>query len=115
MCTSPTSRSPTSPGPSAATSGARAMPRPFARHYDAIYADKDYGRDLAALEALLEGRALRNGRLLELGAGTGNHTLRLAPRVGELASVEIDRDFAEVLSTKVAAAGARNVRVYSCP
>jgi SAM-dependent methyltransferase len=91
------------------------MPRPFARHYDAIYADKDYDRDIAAFETLLDGRALRNGRLLELGAGTGNHTLRLAPRVGDLASVEIDADFHQVLAGKVAAAGAKNVRTYACP
>jgi SAM-dependent methyltransferase len=41
-------------------------------------------------------------RLLELGAGTGNHTVRLAPMVRELTSLEIDTEFAQLARRKVA-------------
>ena len=78
------------------------MPRPFARHYDAIYADKDYGADVAAFESLAGAGAGR--KLLEIGAGTGNHTLRLAARAGRLVSIEVDADFGEILERKVAGA-----------
>jgi SAM-dependent methyltransferase len=88
------------------------MPRPFVQHYDAIYADKDYAGDLEVLEAYAG--PLAGKSLLELGAGTGNHTLRLAPRVASLACVEIDPDFYEVLALKLAAASLPNVTRYAC-
>ena len=88
------------------------MPRPFALHYDAIYADKEYGGDIEVLEAYAGPLAAK--RLLELGAGTGNHTLRLAPRVAALACLEIDPDFSEILAAKLAAAALPNVSRYAC-
>ena len=88
------------------------MPRPFVSHYDAIYADKDYGGDIEVLEAYAGPLAGKN--LLELGAGTGNHTLRLAPKVAALACLEIDPDFSEVLAGKLAAAALPNVTRYAC-
>jgi 16S rRNA (adenine1518-N6/adenine1519-N6)-dimethyltransferase len=42
-------------------------------------------------------------RFLEIGAGRGALTLALAPRVGELLAVEIDRDLAPALSARVPA------------
>lgn len=88
------------------------MPRPFVLHYDAIYADKDYVGDLDVLEAYAG--PLAGKTLLELGAGTGNHTLRLASRVASLACLEIDPDFNEVLAAKLAAAALPNVARYAC-
>lgn len=88
------------------------MPRPFVLHYDAIYADKDYGGDLEVLEAYAG--PLKGKRLLEIGAGTGNHTLRLAPKVAALACLEIDPDFSEVLADKLATAALPNVTRYAC-
>jgi SAM-dependent methyltransferase len=74
------------------------MPRPFVEHYDALYADKDYDADIDAFEALAG--ALHGRKLLEIGAGTGNHSRRLAARAGQLVSVEIDPDFGEILRRK---------------
>lgn len=74
------------------------MPRPFVEHYDALYADKDYHADIDAFEALAG--ALRGRKLLEIGAGTGNHSQRLAAKAGRLVSVEIDPDFGEILRRK---------------
>jgi predicted O-methyltransferase YrrM len=90
------------------------MARPFVQHYDAIYADKDYDSDIAAFESLAEPISLTGKRLLEIGAGTGNHTLRLAPMVAELACLEIDPDFSEVLAAKLADAALPNVTRYAC-
>jgi predicted O-methyltransferase YrrM len=88
------------------------MPRPFVQHYDAVYADKDYASDIEVLEAYAG--PLAGKSLLELGAGTGNHTLRLAPRVATLVCLEIDPDFSEVLATKLAAAALPNVTRCAC-
>lgn len=90
------------------------MPRPFVQHYDVVYADKDYDSDVAALEALAGPAALADKRLLEIGAGTGNHTVRLARKVAELACLEIDPDFSEVLAAKLAAAALSNVTRHAC-
>ena len=90
------------------------MPRPFAQHYDHLYVDKDYGSDIAALETLVGADSLAGKRVLEIGAGTGNHTLRLASKVGELVSIEIDADFAEVLRSKLEADRPRNVAFFDC-
>lgn len=89
--------------------------RPFARHYDAIYADKDYDSDIAVLSTLCDGKDLSASRMLEIGAGTASHTVRLASRVKELVSVEIDLDFAALARRKVEAAAHANVALSSSP
>jgi SAM-dependent methyltransferase len=91
------------------------MVRPFARHYDAIYADKDYDSDIVALSTLCGCKELSTSRVLEIGAGTASHTVRLAPRVKELVSVEIDLDFAMLARQKVEAAAHANVQLGSRP
>lgn len=91
------------------------MPRPFAAHYDLIYADKDYGRDIAAFAALAGAENLPAMRVLEIGAGTGNQSLRLAESVRELVAVEIDPDFFDVLAAKVAARGPANLTLERDP
>jgi predicted O-methyltransferase YrrM len=91
------------------------MVRPFARHYDSIYADKDYESDIAVLSALCGNKSFSESRVLEIGAGTGSHTVRLASRVKELVSVEIDPDFAKLARQKVEAAACANVRLNSAP
>jgi SAM-dependent methyltransferase len=78
------------------------MLRPFARHYDAIYADKDYDADIQTISAISKSEKWSKSRILEIGAGTGNHTVRLARLAEEVVAVEIDRDFAAVAREKIA-------------
>jgi len=104
-----------SSGRSAPRSETDRMPRPFAEHYDTIYADKDYATDVAVV---LKATGLSKGtgaRLLELGAGTGNHSRLLAREVDALVSVEIDADFAEVAEKKLAALDLRNIAFETRP
>ena len=89
--------------------------RPFARYYDAIYADKDYDSDIGVLSTLCGNGDFSPSRVLEIGAGTASHTIRLASRVKELVSVEIDLDFAVLARQKLAAATLANVQFSSCP
>ncbi len=90
------------------------MARPFVQHYDAIYADKDYDSDIAAFEGLAGPAALKGKRVLEIGAGTGNHSLRLAPKVANLVCLEVDPDFSEALAAKLSAAALPNVVRHAC-
>ena len=91
------------------------MPRPFAQHYDAIYADKNYDRDIQVFEELAHAPWLADKRVLEIGAGTGNHTLRLSTKVGHLVSVETDADFAKVLSHKLSRGAPQNIAFFEGP
>lgn len=91
------------------------MPRPFAEHYDLMYADKDYGKDVADFARMAAVADMAEIRLLELGAGTGNQSLLLARMVKELVAIEIDPDFFAILSRKIGAAGLGNVRLEHRP
>lgn len=51
---------------------------PYARYYDLLYRDKDYGAEAAFVSGLIRKHAPRATRLLELGSGTGIHASRLA-------------------------------------
>lgn len=86
--------------------------RPFVEHYDLIYADKDYAADIAAFEALVKG-PLADLDVLEIGAGTGNQSKLLAPRVKSLTALEIDADFAALLQSALGSAS--NVRIVREP
>jgi SAM-dependent methyltransferase len=90
------------------------MVRPFARHYDSIYSDKDYQSDIAVLTTLC-GEKLTACRVVEIGAGTGNHTVRLARLVQELVSIEIDPDFAEMAQLKIRDAASTNIDFQAVP
>lgn len=87
--------------------------RPFARHYDTVYSDKDYGSDIAVLKALCGPANAVGEALLEIGAGTGSHTVRLASLFASVTAIEIDKEFAEVARLKVS--NCSNVRLTTTP
>lgn len=87
------------------------MTRPFVAHYDEIYVDKDYGKDIRDFLAM--SGAGSASRVLEIGAGTGNQTLRLAAVTSSVTAVEIDADFATAAKRKLASVP--NVEVHRGP
>lgn len=91
------------------------MARPFVAHYDLLYADKDYDKDIRDFLALTGLSAPIRTPLLEIGAGTGNQTIRLAQFAAHPTCVEIDPDFAEILRAKVTPASHAHVRVVDQP
>ena len=91
------------------------MPRPFVQNYDVIYADKNYDQDIEVFESLVDAAPLIEKRVIEIGGGTGNHTVRLARKVGGLVSIETDADFAAILRQKLADRNLRNVTFFECP
>lgn len=90
-----------------------ALVRPFVRHYDTLFADKDYDSDVVTLATLTGAGA--TSRVLELGAGTGSHSHRLGRFCREVVSVEIDADFHSACAARLQAADSRNVTLYATP
>ncbi len=81
----------------------------YARLYDAMYANKDYTRECDAIEGAIrrygDGGAYR--AVLDLGCGTGNHSVALARRGYDVAGVDLSEDMLAVARAKAAAAGVR--------
>jgi SAM-dependent methyltransferase len=54
---------------------------PYARHYDAMYEEKDYAREVDYVEWAFRRSGARNVKaVLDVGCGTGGHAIRLAQR-----------------------------------
>jgi SAM-dependent methyltransferase len=61
----------------------------YARYYDLLYKDKDYGAESDYLHRILQVHAPGARRLLDLGCGTGSHALALAGRGFDVVGVDI--------------------------
>lgn len=91
------------------------MPRPFVKHYDCLYADKDYDKDVSDSLTLLGREDTHALTLLELGCGTGNQTFRLAERFRAITAVEIDSDFVSIFQAKLETQSLGNVTFSDQP
>ena len=81
----------------------------YADSYDALYADKDYGAECDLLEEIFRGTDRPVRSVLDLGCGTGRHSVELARRGYELVGVDLsegmlDRARRLAISEGVAAA-----------
>jgi SAM-dependent methyltransferase len=78
----------------------------YAGAYDAMYADKDYEAECDLVEEAFRrfGSAPVNA-ILDLGCGTGNHSIPLARRGYEVAGVDLSTDMLAIAAQKAARAG----------
>ncbi len=81
----------------------------YARLYDAMYAGKDYAHECDAVEGATtrygDGGAYR--AILDLGCGTGNHSVALARRGYDVAGVDLSEDMLAIAREKAAVASVR--------
>jgi SAM-dependent methyltransferase len=61
----------------------------YADSYDALYADKDYGAECDLLEEIFLGADRRVRSVLDLGCGTGRHSVELARRGYQVVGVDL--------------------------
>jgi len=64
----------------------------YAAAYDALYQDKDYAAECDLLQDAFDRYAERVQRVLDLGCGTGNHTVVLAERGFDMVGVDRSPD-----------------------
>jgi SAM-dependent methyltransferase len=67
----------------------------YADSYDTLYADKDYGAECDLLEEIFRRTDRPVRSVLDLGCGTGRHSVELARRGYELVGVDISRGMLE--------------------
>jgi protein-L-isoaspartate(D-aspartate) O-methyltransferase len=90
-----------------------------ARYRSVAFADMalPIGHGETMMKPTVEGRLLQaldlrgEDSVLEIGTGTGFITACLARLAGQVTSVELHADFAEAARARIAAAGAKNVRI----
>ncbi len=69
--------------------------------YDDLFADKDYAREVRLVLELGLGDVPAPARILEIGAGTGNHSFACAGLGHEITAVEIDGNMMRMLRAKL--------------
>lgn len=72
----------------------------YASNYDLLYQDKDYSAESERIDGIIKKFEPRASKLLELGSGTGNHTVHLA-RKYSVTSVERSPFMLEIARSKV--------------
>jgi len=71
-----------------------------AKHYDAVYSDKDYEKEVEILTSLVEGRNPNARTLLDVACGTGKH-LELLAKQYECSGVDLDSEMLVVAAERV--------------
>ncbi len=67
----------------------------YADSYDALYADKDYGAECDLVEEIFRGTDRPVRSLLDLGCGTGRHSVELARRGYQVVGVDLSENMLE--------------------
>lgn len=76
----------------------------YAEHYDQLYAAKDYGEECDLIEAALARHGgAKPGSMLDVGCGTGGHSLELARRGFRMTGVDLSPSMVDQARAKGAA------------
>jgi SAM-dependent methyltransferase len=77
----------------------------YAPWYDLLYRDKDYAAEVDFVERRLHDHGAAQGKLLDLGCGTGVHAIEFARRGWRVAGVDLSRDMIARAKTRAEQAG----------
>lgn len=73
-----------------------------AKHYDAVYSDKDYEGESERLASIVRGRVPGAGTFLDVACGTGRHIEYLAQNSGfECTGVDLDEEMLAIAKERV--------------
>jgi len=73
----------------------------YAELYDAFYFDKNYDKEVGMLEDIFKKHDCHPGqRLLDIGCGTGNHTIRMAKKGYNVTGIDPSKSMLEIAKRK---------------
>lgn len=73
----------------------------YARYYNLLYRDKDYGKEAQYIHQLLQTHAPKTQSILELGCGTGNHAQLLAKQGYNVYGVDLSSEMLRQFSDRI--------------
>lgn len=73
----------------------------YSQIYDALYKDKDYRRECDYLEELFKMFRVKVKKILDLGCGTGNHSIELGKRGYEVVGIDISEKMINIATEKL--------------
>lgn len=77
----------------------------YSRAYDRLYKDKNYIKECDFIESVFKKNRLKVRRILDLGCGTGGHSLVLAKRGYDVVGVDISNEMLNIARSKAKEAG----------
>ncbi|PZC47923.1 MAG: SAM-dependent methyltransferase [Chloroflexi bacterium] len=77
----------------------------YASLYDVLYEDKDYERECDLVTGILGGGSRTARRILDLGCGTGGHSVLLAQQGYSVVGVDISASMLDIAREKASTAG----------
>lgn len=81
----------------------------YAQGYDSMYRTKDYAAECDLLEGVWSESGVAVKSVLDLGCGTGGHSLELASRGYQVTGVDVSPEMIAIARRKTAEAGAEGV------
>jgi len=72
----------------------------YAKYYDLLYSEKDYGAESKFVESLLEEHECSGRRILELGCGTGKHAFELGKNGWQVLGIDLSQEMVMAANSK---------------
>lgn len=84
----------------------------FYQYYDALFQSKNYAKEVSSLLTLAKKYGIsKPQKVLEIGCGTGNHTIHLAKQVKDLIALDTDPLMIQMAVKKIKLKKIKNVRI----
>lgn len=84
----------------------------FYKYYDTLFKAKDYQEETKMVFALTKKFGIKNPkRVLEIGCGTGNHTILLSKKAKKIVAIDIDKNMINLARRKIGNLKIKNVEI----
>jgi SAM-dependent methyltransferase len=90
------------------------MNNKYYKYYDYLYINKNYEEDIKQIDHILNlkiNKKLKIKRVLEVGCGTGNHTILLSKKYNYISAVDIDENMLNIARNKLSKT--KNVNIFN--
>lgn len=82
----------------------------FYQYYDTLFKHKGYRKETEMVFSLCEKFGIKNPKkILEIGCGSGNHTVLLSKKVEQIVAIDIDQNMINLVSKKIKKLGIKNI------